>query len=107
MAKVLAPAPDQTQAAARPSDRREPAVIGPAGTAMGRAGRIGARRRMQLTDRDVVLLRWIAEQYCVRGDLLAVLMARHSSDETVRAAGRVTDTAANRRIGVWRAAGLG
>jgi hypothetical protein len=106
MAKVLAAAPDEPQAAATASDRREPAVIGPSVTAMGRAGRIGARRRMQLTDRDVVLLRWIGEQYCARGDLLVVLMARHSTDETVRAAGRVTDTAANRRIAAWRAEGL-
>jgi hypothetical protein len=61
---------------------------------------------MRLTDRDVLLLRWIGEQYCARSDLLAVLMAQHSTDQTVRAAGRVSDTATHRRIGAWREAGL-
>jgi|GEM_PF-4107534 len=68
------------------------------------AGR--ARRRLELTDRDVTLLRWIGEQYCARGDLLAVLMARHSTDDGARTAGRVSDPAVRRRVGAWRAAGL-
>ena len=76
------------------------------GVDSSRTGRARARRRLFLTDRDVRLLGWIGEQYCVRGDLLAVLMARHSDDEAARAAGRVTDAAVRRRVGAWRAAGL-
>ncbi len=68
---------------------------------------VGRRRvGLQLTSRDLTLLRWIGEQYCCRGDLLAVLMARHSDDETVRAAGRVVPWVAQRRIAAWRSAGL-
>jgi hypothetical protein len=69
-------------------------------------GRVRGRRGVVLTDRDVTLLRWIGEQYCVRGDLLAVLMARHSDDAAARSAGRVTDAAVRRRVGAWRTAGL-
>jgi hypothetical protein len=61
---------------------------------------------MQLTGRDVTLLGWIGEQYCARGDLLAVLMAAHSTDEAARTGGRVSDAAVRRRVGAWRAAGL-
>jgi hypothetical protein len=61
---------------------------------------------VQLTDRDVTLLRWIGEQYCARGDLVALLMARHSSDPATQAAGQVGAWVAQRRIGAWRRAGL-
>jgi|SRR5581483_5830849 len=66
------------------------------------------RRRvgLQLTDRDVALLGWIGEQYCCRGDLLAMLMARHSTDPAVQVAGQVVPWVAQRRIAAWRAAGL-
>ncbi|MEW6155182.1 MAG: hypothetical protein AB1673_14535 [Actinomycetota bacterium] len=76
------------------------------GAPQGRAA--GGRRRvgLQLTGRDLTLLRWIGEQYCCRGDLLAVLMARHSDDEAARAAGRVVPWVAQRRIAAWRTAGL-
>lgn len=78
---------------------------GNGGHQAGRVGR-GQRRGLQLTGRDVTLLRWVGEQYCARGDLVAVLMARWSADETVRAAGRVVPWVAQRRIAAWRSAGL-
>ena len=61
---------------------------------------------MELTDRDVTVLRWIGEQYCVRGDLLGVLMAAHSTEPACRTlAGRVSDPAVRRLVGAWRGAG--
>lgn len=68
--------------------------------------RNGKQSRLLLTDRDELLLRWIGEQYCIRGDLLAVLMAQYSTNPTVRTAGRVDDSAVRRRVIAWRSAGL-
>lgn len=78
---------------------------GPGAAAHERRGG-GRRVGLQLTGRDLVLLRWIGEQYCVRGDLLAVLMARHSDDPVARTAGRVAPRLAQRRVAAWRAGGL-
>jgi hypothetical protein len=61
---------------------------------------------MQLCERDRKLLAWCGEQYTVRTDLLAVLMAQNSGDAAARARGRVSPQAARRRVGVWRRAGL-
>jgi len=61
---------------------------------------------MKLGERDRRLLAWIGEQYTVRTDLLAVLMAQQSDDEDARARGRLTQQAARRRVGVWRQAGF-
>ena len=46
--------------------------------------------------------RWIGEQYTARADLLAVLMARLSTDPETVKRGRVTEQMANRRIQAWR-----
>jgi hypothetical protein len=64
------------------------------------------QRRMQLSERDRRLLAWCGEQYTVRFDLLAVLMARMSDDEATRAKGRVSRQAVSRRVRAWRQAGL-
>ncbi|MEW6474217.1 MAG: hypothetical protein AB1679_18350 [Actinomycetota bacterium] len=61
---------------------------------------------MRLSERDRSLLTWIGEQYTVRVDLLAVLMARHSDDPEAKARGRVTQQTVSRRVVAWRAAGL-
>lgn len=63
-------------------------------------------RSMQLCERDGTLLAWIGEQYTVRVDLLAVLMARHSDDAAAKARGRVTQQTVSRRVVAWRQAGL-
>jgi hypothetical protein len=68
----------------------------------GESRRVG----LQLTGRDLALLRWIGEQYCVRVDLLSVLLARYSDDPAAQAAGRVAPRLAQRRVAAWRAAGL-
>jgi hypothetical protein len=68
---------------------------------------VGERRRgVQISARDVALLRWIGEQYSVRADLLAVLMARHSDDPSAQARGALAPRVVNRRIQAWRQAGL-
>jgi hypothetical protein len=70
-------------------------------------GRSGRRRvGVQLTERDRRLLRWVGEQYCVRIDLLAVLLARLSDDPAARSAGSVAPRLAQRRVAAWRSAGL-
>jgi hypothetical protein len=61
---------------------------------------------MQWSERDVKLLAWIGEQYTVRADLLAVLMAQHGDDAAARARGRVTQQTVSRRVVAWRRAGL-
>jgi hypothetical protein len=61
-----------------------------------------AQRRMRLSERDRKLLAWCGEQYTLRFDLLAVLMARMSDDETARARGRVTRQAVSRRVRAWK-----
>jgi hypothetical protein len=72
--------------------------------------RIPARRTyaksVWLNGRDEQLLAWVGEQYTVRADLLAVLMARLSSDPQTVARGRVAGRVARRRIQAWRQAGL-
>jgi hypothetical protein len=61
---------------------------------------------VQLSERDRTLLAWCAEQYTVRVDLLAVLMAQHSADPEARARGRVTHQVVSRRLLAWKHAGL-
>jgi hypothetical protein len=61
---------------------------------------------MQLSERDRKLLAWIGEQYTVRVDLLAVLMAQHSDDPAAKTRGRVTQQTVSRRVVAWRNAGL-
>jgi hypothetical protein len=63
-------------------------------------------RNWRLTKRDMVLLRWVAEQYSVPRDVLAVLLARLSDDEKAKTAGRVTDTVVDRTLRRWRELGL-
>jgi hypothetical protein len=63
-------------------------------------------RNVQLSERDRTLLRWCAEQYTVRVDLLAVLMAQHSDDPQARARGRVTHQVVSRRVLAWKHSGL-
>jgi hypothetical protein len=52
------------------------------------------------------LLVWIGEQYTVRVDLLAVLMAQHSDDPEAKARGRLRHQTVSRRLLAWKAAGL-
>src|SRR5258708_4614704 len=46
---------------------------------------VGVGRSMQLSERDRALLAWCGEQYTVRTDLLAVLMATASDDPQAKA----------------------
>jgi hypothetical protein len=66
----------------------------------------GVGQSMQLSERDRALLAWIGEQYTIRVDLLAVLMAQRSDDPATRATGRVTQQSVSRRVVAWRRAGL-
>lgn len=61
---------------------------------------------MLLSERDVTLLAWIGEQYTVRVDLLAMLMAKHSDDPAAQNRGRVAQQTVSRRVIAWRNAGL-
>jgi hypothetical protein len=61
---------------------------------------------MQLSQRDQRLLAWIGEQYTLRVDLLAVLMARHSDDPEAQTRGRLTHQTVSRRLQAWKRAGL-
>jgi hypothetical protein len=61
---------------------------------------------MQLSERDRGLLAWCGEQYTLRADLLAVLMARASDDPEARERGRLASRVVNRRVQAWRDAGL-
>ena len=60
------------------------------------------QRRMRLSERDRKLLAWCGEQYTLRFDLLAVLMARMSEDAAARARGQVSRQAVSRRVRAWR-----
>ena len=64
------------------------------------------QRRVQLSERDRKLLAWCGEQYTVRFDLLAVLMAMMSDDPSARARGRVSRQAVSRRVRAWKQMGL-
>ena len=64
------------------------------------------QRRMRLSERDRKLLAWCGEQYTVRFDLLAVLMARLSDDREARARGRVSRQGVSRRVRAWKQEGL-
>jgi len=64
------------------------------------------QRGMQLSERDRWLLAWCGEQYTVRTDLLAVLMARASEDAEAQARGRLSKQAVTRRVLAWKQAGL-
>jgi hypothetical protein len=64
------------------------------------------QRGMQLSERDRRLLAWCGEQYTVRTDLLAVLMARASDDAEAKARGRLSKQAVARRVLAWKHAGL-
>jgi hypothetical protein len=61
---------------------------------------------MQLSERDRKLLAWCGEQYTVRFDLLAVLMARMGDDVEAQARGRVSRQAVSRRVRAWQQEGL-
>ena len=61
---------------------------------------------MRLSQRDRKLLAWCGEQYTVRFDLLAVLMAKLSDDPAAQARGRVTRQAVSRRVRAWKQEGL-
>ena len=63
-------------------------------------------RRMQLSERDRKLLAWCGEQYTVRFDLLAVLMARFGDDPDAQARGTVSRQAVSRRVRAWKQEGL-
>ena len=63
-------------------------------------------RNIQLSERDRGLLAWVGEQYTVRTDLLAVLMAEASDDPEARERGRLVARVVNRRVQAWRDAGL-
>ena len=63
-------------------------------------------RNVQLSERDRALLAWCGEQYTVRTDLLAVLMARYSEDPEAQARGRLTHQTVSRRLQAWKHAGL-
>jgi hypothetical protein len=67
---------------------------------------VGVGRNVQLSERDRRLLAWCGEQYIVRADLLAVLMARASDDPQAQARGRLVPRVVNRRVRAWRDAGL-
>ena len=63
-------------------------------------------RDIQQSERDRGLLAWCGEQYTVRTDLLAVLMARASDDPEAKERGRLVARVVNRRVQAWRDAGL-
>ena len=63
-------------------------------------------RSVQLSERDRGLLAWCGEQYTVRTDLLAVLMARASEDPEARQRGRLAGQVVSRRVRAWKQAGL-
>ena len=63
-------------------------------------------RNVQLSERDRRLLAWIGEQYTVRVDLLAVLMAQHSDDLEAKRRGRLRHQTVSRRMLAWKASGL-
>ena len=63
-------------------------------------------QRMLLSERDRMLLAWCGEQYTLRVDLLAVLMARLSDDPGAQGRGRLTQQTVWRRLDAWRQAGL-
>ena len=58
----------------------------------------------EATGRDVVALRWIAEQYAARLDVLAAVLGR-LSPATVRHAGRLGERTVRQRVERWEAAG--
>lgn len=64
------------------------------------------RPGIRLSPRDVEVLAFVGEQYCARADVLAQLLARHSEHPGARAAGAVSARVANRRVALWRTAGL-
>lgn len=60
---------------------------------------------IRLTDRDLLTLRWIGEQYAVRLDILQRLLGRDTQQVT-KEPGIVTESTARRVIGRWKAEGL-
>lgn len=76
----------------------------------GQGARTRPRRRRwdagaTLTERDVTVLRWIAEQYGVRSDTLRVLLGRHSPGHP-RTAGILGHETARQVIDRWSTRGL-
>lgn len=63
-------------------------------------------RGMVISERDRRVLAWIGEQYAIRGDLLEVVMARHTDDPEAKARGWLTQQTVSRRVVAWRQAGL-
>lgn len=60
---------------------------------------------IRLTDRDLLTLHWIGEQYAVRLDILQRLLGRDTQQVT-KEPGIVTGSTARRVIGRWKAEGL-
>lgn len=60
---------------------------------------------IRLTDRDLLTLRWIGEQYAVRLDILQRLLGRDTQQAT-KEPDIVTESTARRVIGRWKAEGL-
>lgn len=60
---------------------------------------------IRLTDRDLIVLRWIGEQYAIRLDILQLLLGRDAKQET-KTPGLVTESTARRVVGRWKAEGL-
>jgi hypothetical protein len=58
----------------------------------------------EATERDVVALRWIAEQYAARLDVLAAVLGR-LSPAIVRHAGRLGERTVRQRVERWEVAG--
>lgn len=63
------------------------------------------RGLVRLTDRDLVTLRWVGEQYAVRLDVLQHLLGRDTQQPT-KEPGVVTESTARRVVGRWKTAGL-
>jgi hypothetical protein len=62
-------------------------------------------RGPRLTPRDLVLLRWMGEQYALRFDQIQQLLARFSTGATLTP-GRVSESTARHTIDRWEIAGL-
>ena len=60
---------------------------------------------IRLTDRDLLTLNWIGEQYAVRLDVLQRLLGRDTQQAT-KEPGSVTESTARRVVGRWKAEGL-
>ena len=60
---------------------------------------------IRLTDRDLLVLKWIGEQYAARLDILQLLLGRDAEQPT-KIPGVVTESTARRVVSRWKAEGL-